>query len=164
MLITNGSFAFEDRAHLSLAPQRPKKPLELVRLWQSDERRQNKATPLSQFVAATLRWLKQHASESDCVFSYADPAQTNPAGQPHNGGIYRAANFVYAGQARATDCWRTPAGKVVSAAKAFRRFKTVPPVRVVAGLPGLYQVIDGVHRAAAANPQAYFNCGHREQV
>jgi hypothetical protein len=22
----------------------------------------------------------------------------------------------------------------------------------------------GVHRAAAANPQAYFNCGHREQV
>jgi hypothetical protein len=61
VLITNGSFAFEDRAHLSLAPQRLKKPLELVRLWQSDERRQNKATPLSQFVAATLRWLKQHA-------------------------------------------------------------------------------------------------------
>jgi len=34
----------------------------------------------------------------------------------------------------------------------------------VAALPGLYDVIDGVHRAAAANPQAYFNCGHREQV
>ena len=101
---------------------------------------------------------------SDCVFSHADPAQTNRAGQPHNGGIYRAANFVYAGQARATDCWRTPAGKVVSAAKAYRRFKTFPPVRVVTGLPGLCQVIDGVHRTAAVNPQAYFNCGHREQV
>jgi hypothetical protein len=34
----------------------------------------------------------------------------------------------------------------------------------VAALPGLYDVIDGVHRAAAANPQAYFNCGRREQV
>jgi len=34
----------------------------------------------------------------------------------------------------------------------------------VAALPGLYDVIDGVHRAAATNPQAYFNCGHRERV
>jgi hypothetical protein len=41
-------------------------PLELTRLWQSDERRQNKATPLSQFLAATLRWLKQNAPEVDC--------------------------------------------------------------------------------------------------
>jgi len=37
-------------------------------------------------------------------------------------------------------------------------------MRVVAGLPELYQVIDGMHRAAAANPQAYFNCGHRKEV
>jgi len=28
-----------------------------------------------------------------------------------------------------------------------------PPMRVVAGLPGLYQVIDGVHRAIALRPQ-----------
>jgi hypothetical protein len=30
------------------------------------------------------------------------------------------------------------------------------PARVmVAGLPGLYQVIDGVHRASAANPRLF---------
>jgi hypothetical protein len=96
--------------------------LELARLWQSDDQQ---ARPLSQFLAAALRWLTKHAPESDCVFTYADPAQVNPrTGQAHNGTIYRATNFTYVGKSRVTDRWRMPKGEIVSAAKAYRRFKT----------------------------------------
>jgi hypothetical protein len=38
-----------------------------------------------------------------------------------------------------------------------------PPMRVVAGLPGLYQVIDG-QSCQCGESAAYFNCGRREQV
>jgi hypothetical protein len=97
------------------------RPIELARLWQADDADR----PLSQFLAASLRWLRQLGPDLDCVFSYADPAQKNGrTKRPHNGTIYQATNFAYVGESRATDSWRTPKGETVSAAVCYRRFKT----------------------------------------
>lgn len=97
------------------------RPLELARLWQADE----SDRPLSQFLAASLRWLRHLAPEVDCVFSYADPAQKNDrTRRPHNGTIYQATNFAYLGESRATDYWRTPSGEEISSPVCYRRFKT----------------------------------------
>ena len=97
------------------------RPIELARLWQADDSER----PLSQFLAASLRWLRQLGPDVDCVFSYADPAQKNDlTKRPHNGTIYQATNFAYVGESRATDYWRTPKGEIISSPVCYRRFKT----------------------------------------
>src|SRR6185312_5768022 len=58
------------------------------------------------------------APESDCVFSYADPAHK------HVGTIYQATNFSYLGASRVTDYWRKPGGELVSSPVCYRIFKT----------------------------------------
>lgn len=104
-------------------------PLELARLWQAD----GVARPLSQFLSASLRWLRKAAPEVDCVFSYADPTRKHSITQaPHRGTIYRAANFTFIGESRATDYWRTPDGEIVSAALCYRRFETKSRAKIQA--------------------------------
>ncbi len=105
------------------------RPIELARLWQADDAER----PLSQFLAASLRWLRQLGPEVDCVFSYADPAQKNDrTKRPHNGTIYQATNFAYVGESRATDYWRTPKGEVISSPVCYRRFKTKSRAKIQA--------------------------------
>lgn len=88
--------------------------IELRRLWQAPGCKRQ----VSEFLAATLRWLRRTAPDVPFVVSYADPA----AG--HNGTVYKAANFHFLRLARATDAWMMPSGKTVSAAKAYRQLKT----------------------------------------
>lgn len=95
-------------------------PLELARLWQSNEQ----TRPLSTFLSQTLRALRTLDKSIDCVFSYTDPAQTNVFGEHHHGGIYRACNFAMLGESRATDHWLTPDGEKISAPKLYRMHKT----------------------------------------
>lgn len=103
------------------------RPVELARLWQAD----HADRPLSQFLAASLRWLRQLDPDLDCVFSYADPAQKNDrTKRPHNGTVYQATNFAYVGESRATDQWQTPKGERISAAVCYRRFKTKSRERI----------------------------------
>lgn len=64
----------------------PKTALELSRLIRDD----GFYKPLSQFVAWTLRWLRQN-DDRDFVLSYADSTRG------HHGGIYQATNFIYCG-------------------------------------------------------------------
>jgi hypothetical protein len=132
-------------------------PLELTRLWRSEgyagepiTDSSGKVWPgrqLSQFVVASLKWLKREAPEADCVFSYADPgARNSVTGRRHSGGIYTASNFTFLGEARSTNHWVTQNGEKVDAAKAYRMFKTKsvkrmaelrPRWRVVIGEPKL---------------------------
>lgn len=71
---------------------------ELNRLCRIEELKE----PLSQFVSACLRTLKQ---EDWIVVSYSDK------GMHHNGYIYQACNFIYTGATKErTDKW-TPSGK-----------------------------------------------------
>jgi hypothetical protein len=105
------------------------KPLELSRLWQAD----GVVRPLSQFLAASLRWLRKLDPDADCVFSYADPTRSHSiTGAPHRGTVYLAANFSYIGLSRATDHWKTAGGEIVSAAVCYRRFKTKSRAKVQA--------------------------------
>jgi Arc/MetJ-type ribon-helix-helix transcriptional regulator len=104
-------------------------PIELARLWQSDETER----PLSQFLAASLRWLRKLAPEVDCVFSYADPAARHTMTKaPHRGTIYQATNFAYVGESRATDSWRTSKGEVISSPVCYRRYKTKSRAKIQA--------------------------------
>ncbi len=92
--------------------------------------------PLSQFVARSLRWIKREAPQTDCVFSYADQGAVNPiTGRAHIGGIYTASNFVFLGEARATDHWIDEAGAKVSAPQCYRRFKTKSVEKIAALKP-----------------------------
>jgi len=105
------------------------RPLELARLWQAP----GVTAPLSQFLAASLRWLKRNAPDVDCVFSYADPAvrdaRANARGwhRRHSGGVYVAANFAHLGAGRTdntSDHWIDPAGERVSGARCYRLLGT----------------------------------------
>jgi hypothetical protein len=96
-------------------------PIELARLWRADD------APFvaSQFLAACLRHVRKIAPGTDCVFTYADPAARNSAtGKEHNGGVYVAANFTFIRKTRAIDKWRLPSGKILSAAKVYRKLRT----------------------------------------
>lgn len=106
------------------------KPLELTRLWQSQARRERNE-PLSQFLSKALRYMRSLSPESDCVFSYADPARISPTtGEAHKGTIYRACNFECFGASRVTDEWevRDPVTDevmaVLSSPVCYRRFHT----------------------------------------
>jgi hypothetical protein len=111
---------------------RLERPLELTRLWRTDDC----PFPLSQFLARAVRWTKREAPETDCIFSYADPAAINPVtGRAHHGGVYVASGWTELGEARATDHWVTPDGGKVSAAQCYRRFKTKSVERIAAISP-----------------------------
>jgi hypothetical protein len=87
--------------------------------------------PLSQFLAATLRWLKRE-TDADCVFSYADPAARNCVTDlRHSGGIYVATNFVFLGRSRVTDTWQTADGEMVTAAQCYRMSVLSGSARVI---------------------------------
>lgn len=52
----------------------------------------------SRFLGYCTRWL-QHETDLKGLLSYADPEQKNPVtGEPHNGRLYRAANWLYTGR------------------------------------------------------------------
>jgi hypothetical protein len=74
--------------------------------------------PCRSFSPPTLRTLKRTAPHCLGVISYADPAQN------HTGGVYVAANFVFAGERRRTDYWLTKKGERISAPQAYRKMKT----------------------------------------
>jgi hypothetical protein len=108
-------------------------PLELTRLWRSDEC----PFPLSQFVARSLRWLKREVPNTDCVFSYADTAVVNPVtGKAHVGGIYAASNFQFVGTSHRTGFWLDEDGKRVSLPRCYRMFKTKSADKIAALRPG----------------------------
>jgi hypothetical protein len=100
--------------------------IELARLWQADTTERS----LSQFLAATLRWLRKFAPMWIACF-YANPAAKHPVTKaPHRGTIYQATNFVYVGESHATDAWETPKGEIISMAVCYRRFKTKSRTRI----------------------------------
>jgi hypothetical protein len=112
-------------------------PLELTRLWRTDDC----PFPLSQFLSRAIRWIKKEAPSCSCVFSYADPGAINPVtGRPHVGGIYTASNFVFLGEARATDHWLDDDGCRISAARCYRMFKTKSVARIAALKPSWQHV------------------------
>lgn len=97
------------------------KPLELVRLWQSDAQKRK----VGAFLASSIRTVRKLSPDSDCIFSYADPGQLNPiTGEPHTGAVYRATGWAYFGASRVTDYWRDADGAVISSPKMYRMFKT----------------------------------------
>jgi hypothetical protein len=114
-------------------------PLELARLWRDDDA----GFRTSQFLGATLRELKRLASDSECVFTYADPSAKNSrTGEAHNGTIYRATNFNFVSKSRVTDHWDTPDGRI-SAAKAYRQLSTKSREAIQAARPN-WRLVEGV--------------------
>jgi hypothetical protein len=95
-------------------------PLELARLWRADDA----DFPTSQFLAATLRWLKAETTAA-CCLSYADPAQRGEFnGRPHTGIVYQATNWIFLGTSRVTDTWFDTEGRKITAPECFRLYKT----------------------------------------
>lgn len=97
------------------------KPLELVRLWQSDAQ----SRKVGAVLACSMRAVRKLSPESDCIFSYADPDTINPiTGEPHTGVVYKATGWTYLGPSRVTDYWRDELGELNSSPVMYRRFKT----------------------------------------
>jgi hypothetical protein len=108
-------------------------PLELTRLWRSDDC----PFPLSQFLGRALRWIKREVPETSCVFSYADPGAVNPVtGRAHVGGIYAASNFAFIGTSHRTGYWLDEAGTRFTLPQCYRRWGTKSVPRVAALMPG----------------------------
>lgn len=96
----------------------------------------------SEFLAATLRWLRQH-TDAPCVFSYADPtAKSSRTGVPHSGGIYVATGFHLLGKSTSTHKWQTPEGEIVSSPVCYRRFQT-KGIKQVQALNPTWKLIRG---------------------
>ncbi len=77
---------------------------ELSRLWAPNEHRKNL---LTQAISAAVRWIER-VEKPDVLVSYADPN----AG--HHGGIYRAASWIYHGQAEESRNWEAANGQRVA--------------------------------------------------
>jgi hypothetical protein len=107
-------------------------PLELARLWRAPDAPFNTGA----FLAASLRWLRKLSPQTDCVITYADPAQG------HGGGVYRAANFQFIGPSRPTDYWETPDGRL-SAAQVYRKLGTKSRPTIAQKRPD-WKLIEGV--------------------
>jgi len=77
---------------------------ELSRLWAPDGHKPNLLTQTIKYGVRVLCALEP----VDAVVSYADPN----AG--HEGGIYRAASWIYHGQSEETRCYRSKGGQIVA--------------------------------------------------
>jgi len=105
------------------------KPLELVRLWQSDDQ----SRKVGAVLATSMRAVRKLSPESDCIFSYADPGAINPrTGEPHTGVVYRATGWTYLGTSRVTDYWLDEFNEAVSSPVMYRRHKTKSRVKLTA--------------------------------
>jgi hypothetical protein len=89
--------------HCLFEEAEPHQVLCLSRLW-LDERLGRNCE--SRSLAIILRQLRQHQSLVKAVGAYSDPL----AG--HNGGIYRAAGFLYLGQSTAMPKYQLPDGSI----------------------------------------------------
>lgn len=78
---------------------------ELSRLWAPDGHEPNL---LTRAVASTVKALRAVEPSVSALVSYADP------NVGHEGGVYRAASWVYLGQCEETRAYRGPAGEIVS--------------------------------------------------
>jgi hypothetical protein len=87
------------RINQSICPGLPKSVIELNRLWISDDAPFGAA---SWFVSKALRELP-----ALIVVSYADSSIQGRIG-PHDGAVYRALSFNYAGKTKARKEWRMP--------------------------------------------------------
>jgi len=89
---------------------------ELVRVALTDHR-----TPVSKIVAVSLKFLSQHCPGILLVASFADPEQG------HNGGIYQAGNWLYAGMTDPADEYivngRRMHGRALRSTRSTHRFK-----------------------------------------
>lgn len=112
----------------SVCPENVRAVIELTRLWINDEAPFGAA---SWFVARALKRLPPLI-----VISYADTAVRDPRnGRAHDGGVYRALSFNYAGKSRPRTEWRLPGksrnvgkdapGAVKSPVSAKERYWTV---------------------------------------
>jgi hypothetical protein len=136
------------------------RPLELTRLWRADDC----PFPASQFLAATLKWIKRTAKDVDCVFSYADPeARDSATGRQHSGGVYIAANFVYLGKSQAMPYWIKPDGSSVSARAVQRRLGTKDRAKVAALEPS-WQHVPGEAKLLYVYPMATTISGIRAKL
>jgi hypothetical protein len=117
--------------------------LELRRLWQADGCKRQ----VSEFLSATLRWLRKSSPDVPFVVSYADPA----AG--HRGTVYKAANFKFLRMARATDTWLTRHGTKLSAAKVYRMLKTKSRKAIKAARPH-WRLVPGQRKLLFVYPMA----------
>lgn len=85
----------------SVCPSAPKRVIELNRLWIEDS---CPAFAASWFVSRCLKQLPAHI-----VISYADTGiYDEHNGRNHDGTVYRALNFNFAGQSKASVDWRLP--------------------------------------------------------
>lgn len=89
------------RINKSICPDNPHRVIELNRLWIDDSAPYGAA---SWFISRALKQLPPLI-----VVSYADTGVANPhTGTSHNGTVYRALSFNYAGRTRPRTEWRMP--------------------------------------------------------
>jgi hypothetical protein len=127
------------------------RPLELSRLLRTIDRK----APLSAFVAACMRWIKEN-SDCSCVIAYSDPGASNSiTGAAHNGGVYVASNFAFVGTAPASEAHWIDAetGRRINRQSVYRMLGTAAKAAVAAAQPG-WRYIGGSPKLLFVYPMA----------
>lgn len=141
------------------------RPLELSRLWAVpgyagepiiDRKGFKRAgRSLSQFLAASLTWVRHAAPEVDLVISYADQSERNSATHRFQyGGVYRASNFRYLGWSQAMPHWIDESGARISTKMARARHGTRDVKRIAELEPG-WRLVPGEPKLLCAYPMAF---------
>jgi hypothetical protein len=131
------------------------RPLEISRLWRSPSfsgavssyNSSGKPWPakqLSEFVAATRRWIKKSAPEVPVIFSYSDETVANSAipRRSHDGSIYRVSGFTFLGYSTRMPRWVDGDGVPISAKMASARHGT-RDIEKIATLEPSWRLIPG---------------------
>jgi hypothetical protein len=109
---------------------------------------------LSQFLAASLKWLRREAPKTEAVFSFADQSERNSETRRlQYGGIYRASNFYYLGPSQRMPHWIDEDGKRVSTKVARARHGTRDMQRIAALEPS-WRLVRGEPKLVCAYPLA----------
>jgi len=141
------------------------RPLEISRLWAAPgysgapvirDRKGFKrpGRSLSEFIAASLRYIRKAAPEVDIVLSYADEtARNSDTNRRHSGSVYRGSNFRFLGYSQAMPHWLDEDGRRVSTKMARARHGTRDVERIAELEPG-WQLVVGEPKLLCAYPMA----------
>ena len=142
-----------------------KRPLELSRLYRlpsfsgepiTDHKgRTWPARQLSEFVAASLRWIKSEAPEVEIVLAYSDESVKNSAipVREHDGTIYRALNFKFLGYSTPMPHWEDLAGNRIST-KMARTLHGTRSMEKIAKLEPSWELVPARPKLLWAYPMA----------
>lgn len=124
---------------------------ELTRLWAPDGHERNL---LTRAISASVDWFRKDEPEVEALVSYADPNAN------HEGGVYRAASWIYTGQSEESRYYVGPDGEVAARRKFHSGSRGMTKAEIEAqgyrqeSRPGKHRYARGLTRRARRDLQA----------